>query len=67
MTRTLTLLGYALVAAAAVGLEVAARRGVCATFGDAVSVAARRWPTRVLLLAGWLWLGWHIFVRVDWS
>jgi hypothetical protein len=67
MNRTFTLLGYAVVAAAAVGLEIAARRGAWATFGDAVSVAARRWPIRMLLIAGWLWLGWHIFVRVDWG
>ena len=35
MTRTFTLLGYAVVAAAAAGLEIAARRGAWATFGDA--------------------------------
>jgi hypothetical protein len=23
-------------------------------------------PTLVVL-AGWLWLGWHVFVRVDWQ
>jgi hypothetical protein len=67
VTRTFTLWGYAVVAAAAIGLELAARRGVCATFGEALSVAVRRWPVRVLLLAGWGWLGWHMFVRVDWS
>ncbi|MGH2395065.1 MAG: DUF6186 family protein [Candidatus Limnocylindria bacterium] len=26
----------------------------------------RHRPARILMLAGWLWLGWHIFVRVDW-
>jgi Family of unknown function (DUF6186) len=67
MTRTLTLLGYAVVAAAAVGLELAARRGMCATFGEALSAAVRRRPVRLLLIAGWLWLGWHVFVRVDWQ
>jgi Family of unknown function (DUF6186) len=66
MTRTLTLLGYVVVAAAAVALQVAARRGVCASFGESLSAAARRWPVRLLLVAAWLWLGWHVFVRVDW-
>ena len=23
--------------------------------------------TRWLVYAGWLWLGWHVFVRVDWQ
>lgn len=66
MTRLVTLLGYAIVAACALGLEGAARwSGRFATFGNALSVALRRWPFRVVLLASWLWLGWHLFVRVD--
>jgi len=68
MTRLVTLVGFALIAACALGLEVAARRsGRLATFGDALSAALRRWPVRLLLQAGWLWLGWHLFVRVEWG
>jgi hypothetical protein len=68
MSRTLTLLGYAAVVLAAGALELAARRRrACATFGEALSAALRHRPVRVLLVAGWLWLGWHIFVRVDWA
>lgn len=68
MTRTLTLLAYAALAATAVGLEIAARRRrIYATFGEALSVALHRRPVRLLVLAGWLWLGWHLFVRVDWT
>ncbi|MEO7837215.1 MAG: DUF6186 family protein [Acidimicrobiales bacterium] len=67
MTRLVTLLGYAIIAACALGLEVGARRlGRFATFGNALSVAVRRWPFRVVLQASWLWLGWHLFVRVEW-
>jgi hypothetical protein len=66
MTRVLTLVSYAVIVVAAVGLEITARRRGGATLGDALSVALRWWPLRVLLLAGWLWLGWHTFVRVDW-
>lgn len=67
MTRTATLLGYAVVAASAVLLEVVARRsGRLATFPAALSLALRRWPFRVAAQVAWLWLGWHLFVRVDW-
>ncbi len=67
MTRLVTLLGFALIAVCALGLELAARgSGRFVTFGDALSVALRRWPFRLLLQAGWLWLGWHLFVRVEW-
>jgi hypothetical protein len=66
MSRTVTLAGFAVLALVAVGLEVAARRGRGATFAAAVGRLVRRRPVRLLVLAGWLWLGWHLFVRVDW-
>lgn len=67
MTRLVTLLGYGAIALAALGLELAARRtGRVATFGQALDALLRRWPFRLALLAGWMWLGWHLFVRVDW-
>jgi hypothetical protein len=66
MTRLITLVGYAALIASAVGLEFAARQSGSGTFNDALTLALRRRPARVALLAGWLWLGWHLFVRVDW-
>jgi Family of unknown function (DUF6186) len=67
MTRALILGAYTAAVAAAVALEVAARRsGSIATFGATLSAVLRHRPARLLLLAGWLWLGWHVFVRVDW-
>ena len=67
MTRELILAGYVAVVAAAVALEAAARhRGTTATLGATLSAVLRRRPARLLLLAGWLWLGWHVFVRVNW-
>ena len=67
MSRLATLLGYAVIAVSAVGLEVAARRsGQVTTFGDLLSAGLRRWPVRLVVLGVWLWLGWHLFVRVDW-
>jgi hypothetical protein len=64
MTRAVTLAGYALLAAALAGLELAGlfwRRSP--TLGDTVTALARRRAGRWVLLAGWLWLGWHLFVR----
>ncbi len=67
MTRAVTLAGYAVLAACALGLERAARRSRrLATFGEALDVVLRRRSARVALVAGWLWLGWHLFVRVHW-
>ena len=64
MTRTVTLLGYALLAAAVVACQLASRVSTrIPGIGQAASVVTgRRWG-RWLLLAGWLWLGWHLFVR----
>jgi hypothetical protein len=67
MTRFVTMLGYALLLASGIGLELVARRSRrLPTFGQALGLALRRWPLRLLLQAGWLWVGWHVFVRVDW-
>jgi len=67
MTRELILAGYVAVVAADVALEAAERhRGTTATLGATLSAVLRRRPARLLLLAGWLWLGWHVFVRVNW-
>jgi hypothetical protein len=65
MTRLVTLAGYAAIAAAAIGVEVAARRRGGGTFGEALAVVLRPWPARVVVVAAWLWLGWHLFARVD--
>ena len=67
MTRFVTLVGYALLAVAVVGVEVAARRRGSGTFGDALTLALRSRLARFILLGAWLWLGWHFFVRVDWA
>lgn len=64
MTRTLTVWGYAVLAAVAVVYQVAGlllRR--TATVGEAVSGLKTLPGARPLLFVGWLWLGWHTFVR----
>jgi hypothetical protein len=67
MTRVPTLAGYVALAIAVLVLELAARRSErLPAFGDVLDVVIRRWPWRVAVLAGWLWLGWHLFARVEW-
>lgn len=70
MTRTVTLAGYLVLAAASVAVEIAARwpgrTGGVATLSSLLAAALRRPVVRALAMAAWLWLGWHLFVRVDW-
>ena len=65
MTRVVTVAGYALIVVVGLGLELIARRSRrLASFGEMLTVALGRRPLRVLFQAGWLWIGWHVFVRV---
>jgi hypothetical protein len=63
--RSLTFVGWALLAAAFVVLEARARvrHARFASLGDAVDVVLRSRIGRGIVLLGWLWLGWHVFVR----
>ena len=64
MNRAVTLAGYVVLALALVVCEVVAlltRR--IPTLGQAASGVARRPVGRWVLLSGWLWIGWHLFVR----
>ncbi|CAN5843539.1 hypothetical protein BH23ACT12_BH23ACT12_13780 [soil metagenome] len=68
MSREVFLTGYLLLAAAAAGLELAARAtGRIPTLGDAVSAINRFRAGRWMLAALWLWAGWHLFVRARWG
>jgi hypothetical protein len=60
--------GYLAILVAAVGVEVAARvTGRWPTLGEAVAAVSRFRAGRALLLAAWLWAGWHLFVRANWG
>jgi hypothetical protein len=63
--HALTVAGYIAVAAAAVALELAARRkdSRLPTVGDVYSKLSARRFGRVAVLLSWWWLGWHFFVR----
>jgi Family of unknown function (DUF6186) len=64
MTRVFTLAGYAVIAVAALASELRARRRGNATLADAVTLIMRNRVGRAFVLIAWLWLGWHLFVRV---
>lgn len=73
MSRDVTLAGYVVLAAALVVRELTALRARRKhrvqrplTFGELVVVLVRRGQIRWPLLVGWLWLGWHLFARVEW-
>jgi hypothetical protein len=61
MTRTVTLAGFAMILLAALALELWSRRHDRATLVDTITRAPR-----LVTLTAWLWLGWHLFARVDW-
>ncbi|MDQ4149537.1 MAG: DUF6186 family protein [Actinomycetota bacterium] len=68
MSRSVILAGFWLLLAAMAGYEVA---GVMwrktPTLGDTAAWVARSRLGRWFLLSGWLWLGWHLFVRANWG
>jgi len=68
MGRPATLAGYLVIAAAMVVAELAGRAGhSTATVSDALAALTRHRAGRLLLLAAWIWLGWHLFVRANWA
>jgi hypothetical protein len=64
-TRVITIIGFSVVIAALVVLEIAARRpgSRVPRLGEWLGYLMRPKTGRFLLLAGWLWLGWHYFSR----
>ena len=59
-----SLLGFAALLLAALGLEIAARRGRGpATARQALAAAMRTTPGRAAVLLTWLWLGVHFLAR----
>lgn len=63
--RNLAFAGYAVIFGAMAALQLwglAKRR--TATMGELVGVMVRSPAVRWLLIAAWLWWGWHGFVRV---
>ena len=67
MNRGVTIAGYALLVLAAVSYQLAAVvRRRTATLGQALRPVKRFLLARLVLLGGWMWAGWHLFVRGNW-
>jgi Family of unknown function (DUF6186) len=64
-TRTITIVGFVVVILALVTLELLGRRkiGRIPTLSEWLGYIMRPRAGRALILAGWLWLGWHYFAR----
>jgi hypothetical protein len=64
-TRVITIIGFCVVIAALVVLEIIARRpgSRVPVLGEWLGYLMRPKAGRFLLLAGWVWLGWHYFSR----
>jgi Family of unknown function (DUF6186) len=64
-TRVITIIGFSVVIAALAVLEIVARRpgSRIPPVGEWLGYLMRPKAGRFLLLAGWVWLGWHYFSR----
>jgi len=65
ITRVITAIGFVCVIGALVSLEIIARRETnrIPTVGEWLGYLMRARAGRLLVLLGWLWLGWHYFAR----
>jgi hypothetical protein len=63
-SRALSFTGYGVIFALIVLLAVvASRRANWMTLPDAFKAVTRRRAVRILVVIGWIWLGWHLFAR----
>ncbi len=64
-SRVITAIGFGLIIATLVLLEVLGRRRTnkIPTTGEWLGYVMRPRAGRALILLGWLWLGWHYFAR----
>ncbi|RZU73747.1 hypothetical protein EV384_2167 [Micromonospora kangleipakensis] len=65
-TRAVITAGFAAIILTMVVVDAAGRRGVGrarAPLGDALTAALRTTAGRAVVLAVWLWLGWHFLAR----
>jgi hypothetical protein len=65
VTRVITIIGFAALILALFVLELLARRkgSRIPTLGEWLGYVMRPKAGRLLILLGWLWLGWHYFSR----
>jgi hypothetical protein len=61
---TVNIVIWATIAAAIAGWQIIAVRSPdLPAFGDLIRLARRSWLLRWSIVAFWVWLGWHLFVR----
>jgi hypothetical protein len=64
MNSTITLCGYAVLVVLMIVCEVMARRSHRIASLEDVPGALARWrAVWIVVIAAWLWVGWHVFVR----
>jgi D-alanyl-lipoteichoic acid acyltransferase DltB (MBOAT superfamily) len=61
--RDVTFVVYGAIGLALVVVQATSRRRSSLTLGQATGHLMRRRVVRVIVLLGWAWLGWHLFVR----
>ncbi len=66
VTRVITITGFASLIVVLFVLEFLGRRGHprIPTVGEWLGYVMRSWGGRLVILLGWLWLGWHYFSRL---
>jgi ABC-type dipeptide/oligopeptide/nickel transport system permease subunit len=64
-TRIITIIGFAALILALFALEFLGRRkqSRIPTLGEWLGYVMRSFAGRLVILLGWLWLGWHYFAR----
>ena len=63
-SRTATFVGYGVILALVVGWATVAARGTnWMTLPAALRALTRKRAVRILVVVGWVWLGWHLFAR----
>ena len=68
MTRHVATAGYVVLVSAMVILQVSAvLGGRFPTLGSTLRLVTAGRTGRLIVLAAWLWLGWHLFVRGNWG
>lgn len=64
MSTEITVAGYSILVTLGVAYELAGRLGRrTPTLAVAFGVLLRNPVARWAVLAGWMWVGWHVFVR----
>jgi hypothetical protein len=65
ITRIITVIGFVCLVGTLIALEIIARRPASRipTVGEWLGYLMRARAGRLLVLLGWLWLGWHYFAR----